>query len=238
MNRLLAILPLCAALTGCGKGAAPAIPDALTLQELDAILARSPQITSALAVRAREQRLDRTPGVQQAVESARSDILARAYLQQVAQAQPRPNADEVRKYYAEHPELFAQRRVFSLEEIEVMREAARQAGFSAALRDNAAQGASMEQIADWLRARDVQHAVTRGVRAAEQIPLDLLPRLQAMKEGEVQVIDTGGGDALLVVRVLAAKPAPLDQAAAAPLIEQFLLKRRWSEAIGMELRRP
>src|SRR6266850_1361666 len=188
MNRLLAILPLCAALTGCGKGAAPAIPDALTLQELDAILAR-------------------TPGVQQAVESARSDILARAYLQQVAQAQPRPNADEVRKYYAEHPELFAQRRVFSLEEIEVMREAARQAGFSAALRDNAAQGASMEQIADWLRARDVQHAVTRGVRAAEQIPLDLLPRLQAMKEGEVQVIDTGGGDALLVVRVLAAKPA-------------------------------
>jgi hypothetical protein len=56
-----------------------------------------------------------------------------------------------------------------------------------------------------------------------------------MKPGEVQVIE-GGGETLLVVRLLAAKPAPLDEAAAAPLIEQFLLQRRWREAIDMELR--
>jgi hypothetical protein len=82
----------------------------------------------------------------------------------------------------------------------------------------------------------VQHAVTRGVRAAEQIPLELLPRLHAMKEGEVQLIDAGG-DALFVVRLVGARLAPLDEAAAAPLIEQFLLKHRWSEALSMETRR-
>jgi hypothetical protein len=92
----------------------------------------------------------------------------------------------------------------------------------------------MDEIADWLRLREIQHAFTRGVRAAEQIPLDLLPRLQAMKEGEVQAIDPGG-DALFVIRVVATRLAPLDEAAAAPLIEQFLLKRRWSEAIGTEM---
>jgi hypothetical protein len=35
--------------------------------------------------------------------------------------------------------------------------------------------------------------------------------------------------------VVATRLAPLDEAAAAPLIEQFLLKRRWSEAIGAEI---
>jgi hypothetical protein len=157
-------------------------------------------------------------------------LAARAYLQQVAQAQPRPSAEEVHKYYAQHPELFAQRRLFTLEQIEV----AREAGLAAALQERAASATSMEQIADWLRLREIQHTFTRGVRAAEQIPLDLLPRLQAIKEGELRAVDPGG-DALFVIRVVATRLAPLDEAAAAPLIEQFLLKRRWSEAIGTEL---
>jgi EpsD family peptidyl-prolyl cis-trans isomerase len=236
MNRLLAMLPLCAALAACGKSGAPMNPDAISLPELDAVLARSPHVASELAARARERRLDRAPSVLEAVELAKIAVLARAYLQQVAQAQPRPSADEVRHYYAQHPELFAQRRVFSLEEMEVTREAARKAELVAALRDNAAQGASMDAIAGWLHAHDVPHALTRGMRAAEQIPLELLPRLHAMKVGEIEVIDAGG-DALFVVRLLAARYAPLDEAAAAPLIEQFLLNRRWSEAISMEIRR-
>jgi EpsD family peptidyl-prolyl cis-trans isomerase len=151
-------------------------------------------------------------------------------LQQVVQAQPRPSAEEVHKFYAQHPELFAQRRLFTLEEIEVTREAS----LATALQERLARAASMDEIADWLRLREIQHAFTRGVRAAEQIPLDLLPRLQAMKEGEVQAIDPGG-DALFVIRVVATRLAPLDETAAAPLIEQFLLKRRWSEAIGTEM---
>ena len=186
MNRLLALLPFCAALAaGCDGSAGPA----------------------------------------PAAESA-----ARAYLQQVAQAQPRPSAEEVRNYYKQHPELFAQRRLFTLEEIEVTREAS----LATALQERAARAASMDEIADWLRLREIQHAFTRGVRAAEQIPLDLLPRLQAMKEGEVQAIDPGG-DALFVIRVVATRLAPLDEATAAPLIEQFLLRRRLSEAIGTEM---
>jgi len=168
---------------------------------------------------------DRSADPAPAAESA-----ARACLQQLVQAQPRPSAEEVHKFYAQHPELFAQRRLFTLEEIEVTREAS----LATALQERAARAASMDEIADWLRLREIQHAFTRGVRAAEQIPLDLLPRLQAMKEGEVQAIDPGG-DALFVIRVVATRLAPLDEAAAAPLIEQFLLKRRWSEAIGTEL---
>jgi EpsD family peptidyl-prolyl cis-trans isomerase len=235
MNRLTAMFSLCClALCACGQSAAPVSVDAVSLPELDAMLARNPQAVAALAARAREQGLERRSSVVQALESAKGEILARAYLQLVAQRQPPPKADEVRKYYAEHPELFGQRRVFSLEQIEVTCDAARQAELAGALRDHAARGASTEAIAEWLRARDMQHVATRGVRAAERVPLELLPRLQAMNPGEVQLIE-GGGETLFVVRLLAAKAAPLDEAAAAPLIEQFLLKRRWREAIDMEL---
>jgi len=234
MSRITAMLSLCFALSACGQSAAPVSADGILLQELDALLARSPQAVPALAARARERHLDRTPSAVRAVESAKDEVLARAYLELVAQRQPRPNADEVRKYYGEHPELFAQRRVFSLEQIEVTCDAARQAELTGVLRDHAAHGASTDAIAEWLRARDVQHVATRGVRAAERVPLELLPRLQAMNPGEVQLIE-GGGETLFVVRLLAAKAAPLDEAAAAPLIEQFLLKRRWREAIDMEL---
>ena len=233
MNRLAATF--CLALCACGEAPPPLAVDALSLPEVDALLASSPQAVAALAARAREQRLERTPGVVQALESANAEVLARAYLQLVARRQPRPDAADVRRYYAEHPELFAQRRVFSLEQIEITCDAVRQPEVAGVLRDQAANGATTDAIAESLRARDVQHAVTRGARAAEHVPLDLLPRLQAMKPGELQLVE-GGSETLFVVRLLAAKPAPLDEAAAAPLIERFLLKRRWREAIDTELR--
>src|SRR5882672_6958934 len=123
VNRLLALLPFCAAVAaGCGESAAPAAADgaavrassdAITAQEADAALARSPHATRELAERARREAIDRAPRVLQAMEAAKSEILARAYLQQVAQAQPRPSAEEVRNYYKQHPELFAQRRLFT-----------------------------------------------------------------------------------------------------------------------------
>ena len=58
-----------------------------------------------------EQGLDRAPQIAQALESARTDILARAYRQLVAEAQPRPAPAEIGRYYTEHPELFARRRI-------------------------------------------------------------------------------------------------------------------------------
>jgi len=141
----------------------------------------------------------------------------------VQEAQPRPTPQEIGKYYAEHPELFAQRRIYSLEEIVL----ARRGDLAGALRDRAAKGESLDALARWLEALEVSFTLSRGVRAAEQIPPELLPRLQKMKDGEVHAVedleDAAGG--LVLVRVVAARLAPLDEAAAAPLIEKFLLAR-------------
>jgi EpsD family peptidyl-prolyl cis-trans isomerase len=192
----------------------------------------SDNMTLQLAAAALARHLDRAPAVLQALEAAKSEVLARAYLDELGRSQPEPSAVEVRQYYNAHPELFAERRVFTLEQIE----APRTGDIAAALRERAAApGASLEAIAAWLRACDVPYSVTRGVRAADGISLELLPRLQALREGELAVIETA--DALLVIRVVAQRHAPLDEATATPLIEQFLRQRKREQALGAELAR-
>jgi EpsD family peptidyl-prolyl cis-trans isomerase len=251
---------LCTAIAaGCGLGedkvdagrvAGRVNSDQITVHEVDAAMARSPPLTPQLAARTRgemvdelidqslarqraiEEGLDRAPEVLRAMEAAKTEILARAYLQRIAAAQAKPTPGEVRKYYAEHPELFAQRRLYNLEEIAV----ARKEGIAGALREQAANPGSMQEIADWLKAREVRYTLNGGARAAEQIPLEILPKLHSMKVGEVQVIEAGD-DSLVVIRVVAARGAPLDEASAAPLIRQFLTNQRSSEAIAMEMKR-
>jgi hypothetical protein len=147
-----------------------------------------------------EQGLERSPQIAYAIESARTEILARAYRQLVAEAQPRPTPAEIRSYYAEHPELFAARRIYSLESL------------------------------------DARFGIQRSTLAAEQLPLELVPRLQAMKEGEVLALEDGAGGAL-ALRIVAARLAPLDEAAAAPMIEKVLRARRSGAALDSEMKR-
>jgi EpsD family peptidyl-prolyl cis-trans isomerase len=261
MNRappLAALLLGAAIAAGCGSGedtpasqvAARVNADEISVRAVDAALARSPNGSAPLAARAKreivdklieqqlarqraiEQKLDRAPQVVQAVEAARSEILARAYLEHIAEAQASPAPEEVRKYYLAHPELFAQRRLYTLEEIAI----AGKPDIAVALQERVAKGESMQQIVDWLKAREVRYAMNRGARAAEQIPLEMLPRLQAMKDGDTQLIESGG-DGAVVIRVAATRAAPIDEASAAPLIREFLLKRRSGDAVAAEMKR-
>ncbi len=223
--------------------------DEITLHQINAILTRTPDVTAESAPQVKRQILDRlvdqqlavqqalrkkldhSPEVLQSLEAARAEILARAFAEQIARVQLKPTPAETSKYYAEHPELFAQRRVFVLEEIDV-------AGADdaiAGLKEQVSRSRSLQDIAAWLRTRDRKFAESRGVRTAEQIPLETLPRLQAMKEGEMQLFERGAGK-IQVIRVVAAKPAPVDEATAAPRIQQFLFNRRVNEALVKEMK--
>ena len=64
-----------------------------------------------------EKKLDRSPEVLMAIENARREILARAYVEQITASMPKPTVDEAKKYYAENPQLFAERRIYNIQEI-------------------------------------------------------------------------------------------------------------------------
>ncbi len=246
---------LLASMAGCGKSAAPTTQvaarvntDEITLHQINYVLVRSPGISAENAPRAKreilnrlveqqlarqqaiERKLDRSPDVMQAIEAARTEILARAYFEQIAAAQPKPSPEEALRYYAEHPELFAERRLFMLEEIAL----APGQKVAEGLREQLGKSRSMQDVAAWLKGKDVKFTERRGVRAAEQIPLETLPRLQAMKEGQIQ--DISGAGPAYVVHMLASKAAPVDEAGAVPRIQQFLFNQRSTEAITKEMK--
>lgn len=253
-----ALLLALALTTGCGKKedakaatqvAARVNADEITVHQVNYFLARSQNVTPEVAPQAKreildrlidqhlarqkaiENKLDRSPDVMQAIEAAKSEILARAYLEQLAATVPKPASWETHKYYLEHPELFAQRRLFDLEEFTFVAKG----DVAAGLREQSSKARSMQEIADWLRSRGVNFVANRGVRAAEQISLENLPKVHAMKGGEIQLIDAGGGR-FQVIRVVASKADPVDEATATARIQQFLFNRRSSEVTAKEMK--
>jgi EpsD family peptidyl-prolyl cis-trans isomerase len=224
--------------------------DEITIHQINYVLAREPGITQEHAAGAKrailnrligqelakqqavDAKLDRSPEVLQALEFARREILARAFLARLTASVPKPTPAEVKQYYTEHPELFARRHIYQMEQIST----SPGDGVAPVLRQEVAVAKSMAQIADWLKSRNVVFVESRGTRAAEQVPLEMLPALESMKAGEIRLIPIDGGR-LEVVHVSGSKLAPLDEATAAPRIRLFLSNRRASEAVAEEMKR-
>ena len=175
--------------------------------------------------------LDRSPEVILDMEAAKNEILARAYRESLVGYLPKPTSYEVQTYYRKNPELFAERRIFSLEELNFVGKE----DVAASVREQMSKGRSLKDIAGWLKFRGIAFSANRGVRAAEDISLELLPKLQRMKEGEIQLLEADGAR-LRLVRVIAFQAAPVDEAAAAPRITQFLINRNSAEVVAKEMK--
>lgn len=178
-----------------------------------------------------EAQLDRSPEVVQAVEAAKTEILARAHVEGINRTLLKPTPLEVQKYYSSHPELFAQRRIFALEELAFTASGDMAGG----LRELLSKPRSMKEIAESLQSKRVQFSANRGVRAAEQIPLAMLPKMHAMSKGEIQLFEAVPGR-YQVIRVVDFLEAPMDEATAAPRIERFLFNQVSGAAVAREMK--
>lgn len=188
-------------------------------------------IDQQLAVeQAQDSKLHRSPDVVSQIEAARRDILARAYLAQLTSALPKPSAEDARKYYLEKPQLFSARRIFGVQEIVLPPTP----GLAEQLRAQVAAGKTMEATATWLKSQNTPFNGGTTTRAAEQIPLEILPEVHALKDGQSAVLETTKGITLL--HLVSSQPAPLSEAIALPRIEQFLSNQRAAEAITTNLK--
>jgi EpsD family peptidyl-prolyl cis-trans isomerase len=170
--------------------------------------------------KATDQKLDRDPRVVQAIEAARREILARAYLDKIAQGAPKPTPAEVKAYYEAHPALFSRRRIYTFQEISVV-VAPEQAD---TVRGRLEQAKDLPEFTGWLKSAGYRYTVNEATRGAEQLPLANLDRIAAMKDGESLVQPTPSG--MTVVYLATSRVDPVDEQRAAPAIEQFLLNER------------
>lgn len=65
-----------------------------------------------LVQKAREAKLDRNPGVVQAIEAAKRAVLANAWLQQSTADIPKPSDQDIQAFVEQHPEYFTARRLY------------------------------------------------------------------------------------------------------------------------------
>jgi EpsD family peptidyl-prolyl cis-trans isomerase len=207
------------------RGLRPEQADAAGRQILDRL------IDQQLALqKASELKLERDPRVAQQLEAARRDILARAYLDKVGEGAARPTADEIRKYYADKPSLFAERRIYNLQEILVE---ARSDQLDT-LRERLAAARNAGEFAEYLKANDYRFVVSQAVRTAEQLPLQSLDTLARMQDGQAALLPAASGAQIVVL--LGSRLQPVTEEQARPMIEQFLLNERRRKLLEDELR--
>ena len=95
--------------------ATPAAVDKLRREVLEKLIDQQLAVDQAM-----ETKINRSPEVVAMLESARREVLARAYIQQITGALPKPSPEELKKYYTDHPALFCRTaRVFNLQEVQL-----------------------------------------------------------------------------------------------------------------------
>ncbi len=177
------------------------------------------------------QKLDRDPRVAQAMEAAKRDVLARAYLERLAAgAAHKPGEQDIASYYDEHPELFSERRIYNLREI-VVRDGPE---IAEKVRAQLTKSTNLEALQMSLRAENLGFAANSFVKPAEQLPLDALPRLHAMKDGEIKL--STSKQEVVVLQLVDSRSEPIDRVKARPMIEQFLANRQRNEVAKLEIK--
>jgi EpsD family peptidyl-prolyl cis-trans isomerase len=188
-------------------------------------------IDQELAVqKALELKLDREPRIVQAMESARRDVLARAYNERLVQGVAQPTPEDARKYYGEQPALFKERKVYSLQEMLIDAPPEKQPW----VKQELSAAKSAKDFAESLKSAGVPFSGSQGIKGAEQLPLGLVERFAAMKDGESAVVSEG--NQLRVIFVVASRSDPVSFERASGAIEQYLANQARRRAVDENIK--
>ena len=161
-----------------------------------------------IAQKALADKLDRDPMVMQALDAARRQILAEAYMGRKLGTPAEPTDAEVSDYFDTHPDLFAKRKIYRLQEISIKAPKDKHD----AIRNQLGASKTINDFAEWLKAENLPMKVAQGVKPAEQLPQALLPQLAKMPDGQALVVNTTDGLMVVVLADSQTQPVTLEQA--------------------------
>lgn len=179
---------------------------------------------------ARNASLDKDPRVVQSVEAARRELLALAWQESIAAKVSSPSSDEIDRYYEAHPELFAQRRLYLLQETS-LEGTPEQLG---SLPARVAQTQSVDEVATLLHQAGVRSSTRAVAMAAEDLPQKLLEPLSRLEPGRSGYF--AQGSTVRIYTVLQAHKAPVEPRLALNAIGAYLAKDRRSEAVSQAMK--
>ena len=197
-----------------------------TRQAVDSLINEQILVDSAM-----KSELDRDPAVVQALERARRQVLARAYVERMVFPTEVISAGDQVDFYKKHPELFEHRKMFQVTTFSV------QAGDATdELRKALASLQNAEDIDRTLSEHGVKHDTQSLTRGAEQLPLEDLPRFTAAKVGDLVYMQPHESRvAIMLVQGIHDSPIGVDRAQ--PIIQQYLVNTRNAQALDDHLKR-
>lgn len=174
-----------------------------------------------VAQAAKEAGLDKEPAVAAAMAQASRQVLVEAYAERSFKDVAKPSETEIADYYNRHPELFSQRRIYRIQELELTLDPSRVPDVEAKLKSSH----SMGDFVNWVKEQGIEAKTTVAVKPAEQIPAPLLDRFSQMKDGQVTILPGRPGHVLVQqLQESQLQPASLEQAHNA--IEQVLMAKK------------
>lgn len=252
-TRLLGVAFLSVGMLGCSGRNGPADvqvaarvnKDEITIHQVQLLLQRQPRLAANFpeqaarsvldslieqelaAQAARAQGLDQDPGVVQAMQAARREVLARAFQDRLAGKATGPSSDEVDRYYEAHPALFAQRRIYTLQEFLVETVGADQLSRVQAIANDAK---SVAEVEDRLRQTGLRYRTRQFAQASEDMPMGMVESMSKLGPGRSLLV--AQGEAARIFSVLHVQPAPLDRRMANEAIAGYLFAERKRIAVG------
>jgi len=255
---LVALTTLALLLGGCEKPSTEAKSEAVATvggekileAELNLALARLGELDEAQSAEARakllqsliDQRLitqaaqkaglDKEPVVEIAMANASRQVLAEAYAERNFKDVATPSDTEIAEYFEQHPELFSQRRIYRIQELDLQVDASRMADVEAKLRSSH----SLGDFVNWVKEQGIEGKTAVAVKPAEQIPAALLARLSQMKDGQVAVLPGRPGHVVIQqLQESQLQPVTLEQARNA--IERALTTQKRKELMEADLKK-
>lgn len=182
-----------------------------------------------LKQKAIETKLDRDPTVLQALEASKSQLLAQAYLEQQMAKAAKPTPADIDKFYSEHPELFQNRRIFKLQELAIEVGEDKFSEIQQALDSKK----NMNEFAMWLKSKSYKFTANANVRAAEQLPLPVLLKVQALSDGQTVAIPNKSS--INIINVVASQSQPVAKDKAVPVIEQYFFNQNKTSLVKKQM---
>ena len=184
-----------------------------------------------LLQQAQRQKLDRRPDIATRLEEVRMDMLAAAYIEELSARQDETGDETAAKYYAEHPGLFAQRRIYRLREVSMAANSPSIPEIEERLKRNE----SLDSVLAWLKQQQEQYGDQLVMRPPEQLPIVVADRLVDLKPGQATALRLG--KTLTFYEIKSSDPAPLSWQSTAPSIRIFLKNEKTTAALKVELER-
>ena len=179
-----------------------------------------------LAKAARDQGLDKTPDFEIARKRLEDTLLVQTLQQKIAKGVPAVTDDEAQRFVAENPDIFSQRKVFTIEFIRIQRPTNPEV--VKALEPLK----TLDQVEAYLKSQQIPYQHSTGNLDAVGADPRMVQAIVKLPPNEVFVIPNG--ETLLINKIQSSRIVPFNGAQAIEYAKKVVTRQRTQEAISKQ----